>query len=281
MDPFLAPIEEFNAEELFPFLPDINTTDNDFVMDDTLFPQSPIRIQDPFLTSSVSDEDLDFDRVLQDNSDYVPKTEEERELMSETVSPFAVHVSPVPVPSPVREDDQEMTIEIADDHDYVAEKEEDKTEKSVLNKVQKKSRRAKRRKPKANAWSVGKKVEVKVVKANVGEERAKLYEQQPFHDAELERCRKNALSAKLNREKKKREQEMIQQELEELRRENAKLKEREELAQKRAKEAENKLKTLADLVSRSPLLPVELQRENRIEKKVKAEIALLGNDGFY
>ena len=74
-----------------------------------------------------------------------------------------------------------------------------------------------RRKPKANAWSLK--------RQQIKESREKrLYEMNSFKDdPELERCRLNAMSAKLNREKKKREQEQMAADLSKYKRENQKL----------------------------------------------------------
>lgn len=115
-------------------------------------------------------------------------------------------------------------------------------------KKSKKTRRGKKRKPKANAWLLNKRDEVKEA---TGDTQVKLYEQQPFQDKELERCRKNALSAKINREKKKLKQEQIQKEMESLREENARLKRQEEESKRRARKAELELLRMRDMLRRN------------------------------
>ena len=83
---------------------------------------------------------------------------------------------------------------------------------------QKRTRTKTGKKQKANAWSSQKKELIKDEKAVV-----KLYEQKPFENPALERCRQNALNAKLNREKKKVAWEQMEREVARLRSENARL----------------------------------------------------------
>ncbi len=105
-------------------------------------------------------------------------------------------------------------------------------------------RRTRRRKPKANVWSrdVGPKVS-----AAVGS-RPKLYEQAPFADPELERCRLNALCAKQNRDKKRAERQKIDAEVTTLRSENIKLKKQAESSAKRLRTAEEQLHRLKEML---------------------------------
>lgn len=92
-----------------------------------------------------------------------------------------------------------------------------------------------RKKPKAHAWLLGQKAPVAKAKASG----KRLYEQEtPFEDPELERCRLNALCAKQNREKKKKEQEAMRQEVEDLRRENERLRREQEAASADRRELE-------------------------------------------
>jgi len=107
----------------------------------------------------------------------------------------------------------------------------------------------KRRKPKANAWSQQVRPQV-VAKAG---SRPRLYEQKPFEDPELERCRQNALFAKMNRDRKRKEKEDIQKSLETLRRENERLKKKEAAAAERATQAEERLARLEAILRRSRL----------------------------
>jgi hypothetical protein len=85
----------------------------------------------------------------------------------------------------------------------------------------KKSRRA-------NAWSMQKK-NLLTEEAELEKRNAKLNEQKPFENPELERCRQNALNAKLNCERKKREKEGIAMEMTKLRTENQRLKKQESM----------------------------------------------------
>ena len=78
------------------------------------------------------------------------------------------------------------------------EERQDSKPKSKRELNTRKKRSSSRKKPRANAWSSQKKELIKDEKAVV-----KLYEQEPFENPALERCRQNALNAKLNREKKK------------------------------------------------------------------------------
>merc|ERR1712203_531703 len=55
---------------------------------------------------------------------------------------------------------------------------------------------------------------------SAGNRKVKLYEQEPFSDPEMERCRQNAINAKINREKKNKEKNKMSQEMAKLRREN-------------------------------------------------------------
>merc|ERR1719273_465763 len=54
--------------------------------------------------------------------------------------------------------------------------------------------------------------------------KVKLYEMDAFEDPEMEKCRQNAINAKMNRDKKKNEKTTLQKEMGKLRRENEELK---------------------------------------------------------
>jgi len=54
--------------------------------------------------------------------------------------------------------------------------------------------------------------------------KVKLYEMEAFADPEMEKCRQNAINAKMNRDKKKNEKNTMQKEMTKLRRENEELK---------------------------------------------------------
>ena len=68
----------------------------------------------------------------------------------------------------------------------------------------------------------------------------RLYEAQPFDDPVKERCRRNAINAKLNRERKAKEKEALNRQMSLLRRENRRAQTEADVAEKRAEEAERR-----------------------------------------
>ncbi len=122
---------------------------------------------------------------------------------------------------------EDIVIEIVDDAAELQEPEEKSLKQAYF-------RRERRRKPKANAWST----RVRPAVSEVGET-PRLYEQQPFADPELERCRLNALSAKANRDRKRQEQKKMQEELYKLREENRKMKLSQAMLAAKAREAQH------------------------------------------
>ena len=126
----------------------------------------------------------------------------------------------------------------------------------------KKTRRGKK-KPKANAWSSQKKA---LVRDDV-EKVVKLYEQKPFENPALEKCRQNALNAKLNRERKKKEKEQMEGEVARLRSENARLRRAEAAAARRAGEAERELQRLRALLGRSDVGAAAVETAKACKRK--------------
>lgn len=104
--------------------------------------------------------------------------------------------------------------------------------------------RRRRRKPKANAWST----EIRPKVAAKLSARPRLYEQRPFDDPELERCRQNALQAKQNRDRKRQERLDMERELKDLRSENARLRRRELSMSKRMSGLESQLRRVEELL---------------------------------
>ena len=68
----------------------------------------------------------------------------------------------------------------------------------------------------------------------------RLYEAQPFEDPVKERCRRNAINAKLNRERKAKEKEALAKQMNLLRKENRRAQEEANIAERRAEEAEQR-----------------------------------------
>ncbi len=107
----------------------------------------------------------------------------------------------------------------------------------------------KRRKPKANAWSREVQPKVSAAVAKIGAKgRPRLYDQKPFADPELERCRLNAICAKQNRDRKRQEKQNMEKEVVELRSENKKLKRQAESSAKRLKSAEEQLGRMREML---------------------------------
>ena len=68
----------------------------------------------------------------------------------------------------------------------------------------------------------------------------RLYEAQPFDDPVKERCRRNAINAKLNRERKAKEKEALARQMSMLRKENRRAQTEADVAERRAEEAERR-----------------------------------------
>ena len=68
----------------------------------------------------------------------------------------------------------------------------------------------------------------------------RLYEAKPFEDPVKERCRRNAINAKLNRERKAKEKEALARQMSLLRKENTRAQTEADIAERRAEEAERR-----------------------------------------
>ena len=143
------------------------------------------------------------------------------------------------------------------------EEEDSGSAKPELITRRKKTRRGKK-KPKANAWSSQKKA---LVRDSDVEKVVKLYEQKPFENPALEKCRQNALNAKLNRERKKKEKEQMEGEVARLRSENARLRRAEAAAARRAGEAERELQRLRALLGRSDVGAAAVETAKACKRK--------------
>ncbi len=110
------------------------------------------------------------------------------------------------------------------------------------------NQRRRRRKPKANAWSREVQPKVSAAVTNIVGGRPKLYEQRPFDDPELERCRLNAICAKQNRDRKRAERQDMEKEVKRLRSENVRLRRQEASAARRLTAAEEQLRRMRELL---------------------------------
>lgn len=225
--------------------------------------------QDPLLSSTLNVVDETPSSVVVEHMDYVnvlPLTDiVERMDQMEGISDFTITYPEVDSEDEEEEDEQDnsennrpysVLSSEQDDYDAMSSvsSAEDvnpdvdiKTIQPVLKELKKTNWKKTRRGPKkakANIWS-----ELKrngVIKETTTE--CKLYEQKSFEDPKLERCRKNALSAKLNREKKKQEQEKIVKEMETLRSNNKALMKRVADSDMRAQKLEAQLARMEKLL---------------------------------
>ena len=163
-------------------------------------------------------------------------------------------------------EEEEADCETDDGTEQIAE------EKPKLIARKKKTRRGKK-KPKANAWSSQKKALVREEEKVV-----KLYEQKPFENPALEKCRMNALNAKLNREKKKREREEMVRDITKLKSENSRLRRSEAAAERRAGEAERELQRLRALLRRSEVGAAAVELAKACKRKHSTERARMACD---
>ena len=89
---------------------------------------------------------------------------------------------------------------------------------------------------------------------NSSNRKAKLYEQGPFSDPDMERCRQNAVNAKINRDRKRNEKNSMQKEMSKLRRENQDLKKKNMKYRQRLTSFESRLAVLESLIRSQPRL---------------------------
>lgn len=261
----LTPLTD-NEDKLFRSIDAMNHED--------LFPSSPTRLgstMDPFLSSSAVSIDDDLGQVIMDEANVANEPIVEGNNGHDDEVVYYNSDEDQDMYNADQQQEEEPTPP-NNDHDYVPVK------KTGKRKALKTRRGLKKRKPKANAWSV--KMNKSQVKRN---EDTLLYQQKPFQDnPELERCRKNALSAKLNREKKKKEQEKIAAELNKLKKENERLKKQGEVMKNRANSAEftlNRIRAVLAQNHREDLLKLVVcgVRHDGDRDKRKCNVCSLGN----
>jgi len=259
---------------------------------DSLFPTSS---QDPFLSSATLDVMLPVSNSPFDEDDVLTPINNNRKTPAPHIDDHC-YVNTPPA-SPLMSDDgvdkendrdsdvimyddsesDEMTEAIKQEEDSETDDcnesvlEERRDTKPELIARRKKTRRGKK-KPKANAWSSQKKALVKEEKV------VKLYEQKPFENPALEKCRMNALNAKLNREKKKKEREQMAKEVTKLRSENTRLRRAEAAAERRAGEAERELQRLRALLRQSDIGAAAVEVAKACKKKHSTERARMACD---
>jgi len=92
----------------------------------------------------------------------------------------------------------------------------------------------------------------KSMSVSVGNRKVKLYEHEPFSDPEMERCRQNAINAKVNRDRKNKEKNKMGQEMAKLRRENQDLKKKNQKYRTRLTDFESRLQLLETFIRSNP-----------------------------
>jgi len=284
--------EDLSDEEKTLFPDSLDSTSNMDRLDlDSLFPTSS---RDPFLSSATLDVMLPVSNgplsPLDDEDDVLAPINNNRKTPAPHIDDHC-YVNTPPA-SPLmsddgvdEENDRDSDVIMYEDSESdgcigsIKEEEDSETDDCVesipeekrdtkpeLIARRKKTRRGKK-KPKANAWSSQKKVLVKEEKV------VKLYEQKPFENPALEKCRMNALNAKLNREKKKKEKEQMAKEVTKLRSENTRLRRAEAAAERRAGEAERELQRLRALMRQSEMGAAAVEVAKACRKKHSTERA--------
>ena len=289
---------------LFPEFPEDPDSKMDRIDLDSLFPTSS---QDPFLSSTANALDvmLPVSSGPFDGDDVLAPINENNNSMKTAAPHIDDHCYVnTPPASPLLSDDgvdkeneddsdpdvimyddsesDEVTATIKQEEDGdcdkdecfvepIPEEEKKRVSKPELIARRKKTRRGKK-KPKANAWSAQKKALVKEEKV------VKLYEQEPFENPALEKCRINAMNAKMNRDRKKKEREEMAREVAKLRTENTRLRRAEAAAERRAGEAERELQRLRALLSQSEVGAAAVEVAKACKKKHATERARLACD---
>jgi len=85
-----------------------------------------------------------------------------------------------------------------------------------------------------------------------GNRKTKLYEHEPFSDPDMERCRQNAINAKINRDRKNKEKNQMSKEMAKLRRENQELKKKNQKYRTRLTDFESRLQLLETFIRSNP-----------------------------
>lgn len=95
-------------------------------------------------------------------------------------------------------------------------------------------------------------VKPKKSKLSSSNKKTKLYEMEPFSDPEMEKCRQNAINAKINRDRKKNEKSNLQSEIKTLKKENLDLKKKNLKYKTRLSSFEARLQVLESILRSNP-----------------------------
>ena len=108
--------------------------------------------------------------------------------------------------------------------------------------------------------------------------KVKLYEMGAFDDPEMERCRQNAINAKINRDRKKKEKNGMQKEMAKLRQENLTLKKTNKKYKARMAAFEGRLQALEAIIRSNPQMD-RLLKASGNASLFKAETAASSSSG--
>jgi len=98
-----------------------------------------------------------------------------------------------------------------------------------------------------------------------GNRKTKLYEHEPFSDPEMERCRQNAINAKINRDRKNKEKTQMNKEMAKLKRENQDLKKKNQRYRTRLTDFESRLQLLETFIRSNPRMDQMLKASGNAE----------------
>ena len=131
---------------------------------------------------------------------------------------------------------------------------------------------------KVKSGRVNKKTRIVQCRLEVNLEKGqRLYDAAPFTDPAQERCRKNAINAKLNRERKRKEKEALGKQINLLRRENQKLQEESAAAEERASRAEAELQRMRLLLASNGLACSSPTGHQTLKDKMSCGVCGQGN----
>jgi hypothetical protein len=231
--------------------------------EDSLFPMNPMSDDWPWLnsgdapdsseivsSSTSADEGASgiFDQLLSEGT--------EASNLDVPMEPIFTEAVVDPVDDDFTPTDDEETVVVIHYHDEDSEEEAPTTRAPAPQPpVRRTKTRRGRKKPQANAWSMQRRTvapgESKKAAAPVNAELAnlkKLYEHTPFKNADLERCRRNAVNAKINRDRKKAQLDEMVAEMKKLREENERLRRQMEAQAQQNNQAQSELRQMADLI---------------------------------
>lgn len=255
--------EEENS--LFPNTEAMNTTD---------FDNNPL-LSSAILGIDTENIDLIFEDELGTTDIDLPIKEEE----NETVMPSPTHNQEFITGIDIKEEPQPAgnVQEILSIHSYsqmetnqpqiMEVKKTEKVQKPVIRRVKTQSKITKKSKRKVkpvkrfadSSDEDDESDEELKPKSTNGKAKRKLYEMAPFSDPDMERCRLNAINAKINRDKKKKEKNALQSEMSKLQQENQELKKKNKKYRKQLTSFEARLSILESII-----------RAHQLEDTVKA-----------